>query len=63
METGYLSVFYVQPDADFEKLAHKGRAVDLVLVPKQRQNEFMQSSGYICLMPLLKENGQLLFYD
>jgi hypothetical protein len=62
--TGYKNVFYVAPDANFEDLAHKGRQVDLVLVPCSRKDEFLKSSGAACLLPMLwHAEGQVLYYD
>lgn len=64
MKTGYKNVFFVASDEDFDKLAHKAKGVDLILVPKSRKEEFLNSIGFKCLFPMLSVNGGLfLYYD
>ena len=60
METGYKKAFFIAPDADFEELAHCGTHTDITLVPLSRKEEFLKSSGLLCMFPMTKE---IQFYD
>lgn len=64
MKTEYVEVLVVKPDQDFEQLAHKGKAVKYILVPRDRAEEFFLSKGWVCLLPLIDaDRNRVLLYD
>lgn len=60
---GYHNVFVVAEDADFSKMGHCGHMVDAVLVPAGRAKEFFDSSGFLCLFPMVAPHGKFVLYS
>ena len=47
---------------DLNQSAYIGKELDYILVKKELKDEFLKSMLMKCIIPMLKETGQLIYY-